>query len=304
MSPWRLYSTSGKASPRATFPSAIRRTLRFQSRARHQSVPGSSKSASDVPNTAKGEHKSPEFAQAAWKRLGPLTRPVEAYGRAHRKRPYVTQVISAVTIFALGDMGAQRIGGKDYDPVRTGRSLIIGAVAAIPQFKWLVLSFLNPFPTLPNVMLPASERVSVREPPLTREPRFLYLSRNFNYASRAASLATKVLVNQLVFTPVFGSYFFASHAILSGDSLAGTVDRVRTFVPIQFVNAWKLWPAVMAFNFTFVPIEFRSIVAGLAAIGWQTYLSWLNRMAELQEAAETELRAAVHHAGPATVAAA
>lgn len=52
------------------------------------------------------------------------------------------------------------------------------------------------------------------------------------------------------------------------------------------VNSWKLWPAVTAFSFTFVDAQYRSIFAGVIAIGWQTYLSFLNRQAEIAEAAE------------------
>lgn len=35
----------------------------------------------------------------------------------------------------------------------------------------------------------------------------------------------------------------------------------------------------------FLPFEFRSIFSGFVAVGWQTYLSYLNRQAELLEEA-------------------
>lgn len=50
------------------------------------------------------------------------------------------------------------------------------------------------------------------------------------------------------------------------------------------INSLKLWPAVTAFNFTFVDQHYRSVFAGVIAIGWQTYLSYLNRTAEKEEA--------------------
>lgn len=55
-------------------------------------------------------------------------------------------------------------------------------------------------------------------------------------------------------------------------------------VPIGTVNSWKFWPFVTAFSFTYIPIEFRSVFASVIAIGWQAYLAWLNRKAELIEA--------------------
>lgn len=111
----------------------------------------------------------------------------------------------------------------------------------------------------------------------------MFLSRNFNYASRILSLVTKVVVNQLCFTPVFNSYFFGMQSFLAGDSMAEVWERIRRTVPVSFVNSLKLWPAVTAFSFTFIPLEYRSIFAGVIAVGWQTYLSFLNRMAEEAE---------------------
>ncbi len=77
-----------------------------------------------------------------WQRLGPLSRAFEAYGRSQRKRPYVTQFYSALVIYLLGDMSAQSISGQDYDPLRTLRSLTIGAGSAIPSYKWYALSLI------------------------------------------------------------------------------------------------------------------------------------------------------------------
>lgn len=108
----------------------------------------------------------------------------------------------------------------------------------------------------------------------------MFLGNHFNYASKVASLAMKVVVNQLLFTPVFNTYFFGMQSLLAGDSLAVAWERVKRTVPISFVNSCKLWPAVTAINFTFVNAQYRSIFAGVVAVGWQTYLSFLNRQAE------------------------
>ncbi|KAN0074983.1 hypothetical protein V8E54_007594, partial [Elaphomyces granulatus] len=36
-------------------------------------------------------------------------------------------------------------------------------------------------------------------------------------------------------------------------------------------------PAVTASSFMYIPPHFRSVFTGLVAVGWQTYLSWLNQ---------------------------
>lgn len=71
-----------------------------------------------------------------WQRLGPLSRAFEAYARSQRKRPYVTQLFSSLAIYFVGDMSAQSISGQEYDPLRTLRSLAIGAGSSIPSYQW------------------------------------------------------------------------------------------------------------------------------------------------------------------------
>ena len=68
------------------------------------------------------------------------------------------------------------------------------------------------------------------------------------------------------------------------------------------LNSLKVWPAVTAFNFTFIEAQYRSVFAGFIAIGWQTYLSYLNRTAEMEEAA-ARVRAAGVDAGEEDVVA-
>jgi hypothetical protein len=131
------------------------------------------------------------------------------------------------------------------------RALAIGAACSIPSYKW-----------------------------------FMFLGTHFNYPSKILSLTTKVVVNQLAFTPIFNSYFFGMQSLLSGDNLSEVWERIRRTVPVSFMNSCKLWPAVTAFSFTFIGAQYRSIFAGFIAIGWQTYLSYLNRQAEEAESRE------------------
>ncbi|KAL5316755.1 hypothetical protein ACEPPN_015806 [Leptodophora sp. 'Broadleaf-Isolate-01'] len=188
-----------------------------------------------------------------WQRLGPLSRGFQAYGRSQRKRPLATQFVSSLVIFFLGDISAQSISGDEYDYKRTLRALVISAGSSIPSYKW-----------------------------------FMFLNGHFNYTSKALSLVTKVTVNQIVFAPSFNTYFFGMQSFLSGDTLPQVWERIKQTVPTSVVNSCKLWPAVTAFNFTFIDPQYRSIFAGVIAIGWQTYLSFLNRKAERAAAAKMD----------------
>lgn len=120
--------------------------------------------------------------------------------------------------------------------------------------------------------------------------RFMLLHHNFNYASRPLSIMTKVAVQQVVFTPIFNTYFFSMQSLLVGATLEETWERLKMALPVSIKNSVKLWPAVTAFSFMYVPAQFRNVFAGCIAVGWQTYLSWLNQKAarEVNMIEETE----------------
>ena len=183
--------------------------------------------------------------------VGYVAAPLRAYGRIQARRPYPTQIVSALVIYFAGDQIAQRLSPasvqttksfareeipddaglvgprQEYDVYRTARVLLIGGLAAVPAYEW-----------------------------------FIWLGHSFNYSSKTLSLATKVFVNQMVFGLLFNTYFFGMQSALTGASLEEVGERIRNTVPVSWANSWKLWPAVMAFNFTFVPMQFRSIFAG------------------------------------------
>lgn len=100
-------------------------------------------------------------------------------------------------------------------------------------------------------------------------------------------------MNQTLFTPLFNTYFFGLHSLLSGASVAETVTRIQNTVPISVVNSCKIWPAVTAFMFAFVPVQYRNIFGGSIAIGWQAYLSLLNQRAARKEGGEEEAASTV-----------
>ncbi|KAK5995436.1 Protein SYM1 [Cladobotryum mycophilum] len=250
---------------RTVFRRQFQNLLRQRPQHRAQSASSTSPTSTSTSTSAspKSTQNAAQSTAAAtgtqtsfWKRLGPITKAGEAYGRSQRKRPYLTQVVSALIIYGAADVSAQSMDNKDYDSMRTGRSFLIGALAAIPSFRW-----------------------------------FIWLSTNFNYSSRILSMGTKVVVNQIAFAPLFNTYFFSAHALLSGQGIEAAVQRVKDTLVTSWINSCKLWPAVTVVSFTFVPMEYRSVFTGLIAIGWQTYLSYLNSRVEIKEAKTESVRA-------------
>ena len=197
-------------------------------------------------NAGKKEITKPQHtsSQPLWERLGPVSEALGAYGRMQKQRPWATQVGTSLVIYFCGDQVAQKFDGEEYDPWRTMRHLTIGAVCSIPAYSWF-----------------ATRPLSIRRLKLTAF-RFMYLNRCFNYSSKLLSLATKVVVNQIVFAPIFSSYFFGMQSLLSGDNIHGIWERLKRTVPTSILNSFKLWPAVTAFNFTYIQPQYRALFAG------------------------------------------
>lgn len=107
----------------------------------------------------------------------------------------------------------------------------------------------------------------------------MYVHNHFNFTSKILSVAVKVFVQQVTFTPIFNIYFFSMQSLLAGATLSDTAERLKKAVPTSVYNSFKLWPAVTAFSFVYVGPEFRPLFFGAIAVGWQTYLSWLNQNA-------------------------
>lgn len=196
----------------------------------------------------------------SWPWLSPLTVPFRAYSRMQARSPLLTQFETSLIIYFLGDLSSQSIStrgfsdeGTHYEPARALRVLFIAATVSIPSYKW-----------------------------------FMFLGNHFNYASHWASIGVKIVISQTFFTPVFNTYFFGMQALLSGGTLREAAQRVKETVPTSFWNSWKVWPAVTAFSFTYLPMGYRPVFAGSVAVVWQGYLGWLNKRAEMGERREVE----------------
>ncbi|KAJ5693923.1 hypothetical protein N7536_004335 [Penicillium majusculum] len=216
-------------------------------------------------------------------KAGPVGKFGRWYARVQERKPYTTQFWSSIVIYLCGDLSAQMLFPSEvpapvksdaedgdgaaqgdgatvsagYDPLRTLRHLCVGAGSSIPSYKW-----------------------------------FMFLGNYFNYPSRFLSILTKVVVQQTCFTPVFNTYFFSVHSLLAGATLDETWERLKKALPVSIQNSVKLWPAVTAFSFMYVPAQFRNVFSGCIAVGWQTYLSWLNQKAAKEVAASEALAAA------------
>lgn len=71
-----------------------------------------------------------------YQRLGLMTKFFGWYDRRQTRNPYVTQLLSSLLVYFIGDQLAQGAGGEAYDGKRTLRHLTIGAIISLPGYKW------------------------------------------------------------------------------------------------------------------------------------------------------------------------
>jgi hypothetical protein len=91
-----------------------------------------------VPIGATPKPIEPREIQQWYHRLGLVSDFFRWFHRTQTKYPYRVQLGTTLTTYLCGDLLAQDIGGEKYDGWRTLRMLTIGAVAAVPGYKWYV----------------------------------------------------------------------------------------------------------------------------------------------------------------------
>ncbi|DBB08125.1 hypothetical protein WJX82_004659 [Trebouxia sp. C0006] len=89
----------------------------------------------------------------------------------------------------------------------------------------------------------------------------------------AASVVQKVLIDNLVYSPVFNLLVMAYIAtVVEGRSMSFVQTKLQRDFPSLQLDSWKLWPLVSLINYKYVPLKLRVLVMQAIAFFWQTFL--------------------------------
>lgn len=86
----------------------------------------------------------------------------------------------------------------------------------------------------------------------------------------------RVACDQLIFAPTFLAVYMTFAGVTEGSTKAELQERFNEkYLPILSTN-YMVWPWIQMVNFTWVPLNYRTMVVNTVAIAWNTYLSYMS----------------------------
>lgn len=182
---------------------------------------------------------------------------VRWYTRMLKENPYSTKSITSFFTFGLGDFICQSVESKFKPKTLTDK------IKEVKPYNWKRILKQAIFGVIMTPYLHVQYNILI--------PKFFP---NPGALNTAKLLFYDQTVNASVFLIAFFTYMDLLSDVDLGTSLKNTYVK---FFPTLVAN-WKVWPGVQLFNFTYVPPEYRVLFVNVVAIGWNTYLSYVQNV--------------------------
>lgn len=162
-----------------------------------------------------------------------------AYSLSLTLRPVYTKALSSLLGFVVGDMLAQLLFVRGpFDLTRLVRMGAFGALVHAPSG--------HVFYGLLERMFPGVE---------------------------TSAIVTKLAVDQIAWTPVFGSLLFAFAGVTAGLSPSRIFRTIRTSLFKVVVASWALWPVAHAVNNKVITAKHRLLFINCVQVVYNVFLS-------------------------------
>ncbi|CAG4962576.1 unnamed protein product [Colias eurytheme] len=83
----------------------------------------------------------------------------------------------------------------------------------------------------------------------------------------------KLLLDQLIFSPIMIVTFFGSLALLEDNPVDNFKDEVKDKFVTLYKAEWMVWPPAQIINFYFLPTRFRVLYDNTISLGYDIYTS-------------------------------
>lgn len=158
-------------------------------------------------------------------------------------RPIITKCCTSFVTFGMGDLISQKIEGKEFNPKR----FFIQA-----SFGFMIASYFHiQFCKIMPFLFPSTSKHAV---------------------------VKNILYDQLFGAPIFTSCFFLYLDVMGGKSFNQAGDELKVKLFPTILDNWKVWPFLMAINFSVVPLAYRVLFANICGMFWSAYLSWVSNV--------------------------
>ena len=78
----------------------------------------------------------------------------------------------------------------------------------------------------------------------------------------------KVVVDQVLFSPLCIAVFFLTLGALDASPLGDIWEEIRRKGAVIYAAEWFVWPPAQAFNFYLIPLKFRVLFDNLVSFGF------------------------------------
>lgn len=85
----------------------------------------------------------------------------------------------------------------------------------------------------------------------------------------------KVLVDQIVASPIVIFLFFATLGVMRRESLNETAEEIRHKFIRLYKAEWIVWPTAQVINFWILPNRFRVLYDNTISLGYDVYTSYV-----------------------------
>jgi protein Mpv17 len=93
--------------------------------------------------------------------------------------------------------------------------------------------------------------------------------------TKPATVATKVVVDQVFWNPIFGCMFFGFLNFAEGKSFADLKKKLNQDLQTAVMGSWAVWVPAHTVNFAFIPPAQRLLYINTIQIGYNIFLSFL-----------------------------